>query len=147
MRLRLLSINGNTFRGSVTCQEFKHVDYKDCLGFKDFDNFEGVRFGYSGVGIIEIKVSTPINVDELYHVLHFDFKRKPLRLEETTLIPSTAKSRVSDTRVVMPDFALRLVLHRHILTKEYRFKKQMDATIRSKRKTCSVLILLWSYYV
>ena len=83
IEIALESMNGDTFRGSLTRPEVKHHIYKECLGFEDFDNFDGVRFGYSGVPIIKIKLVTPINVDELYHVQHFNFKRKTSRQGRT----------------------------------------------------------------
>ena len=35
-------------------QEAKYDIYRDCLGYKDFKNFGGVRFSYRGVWIVLI---------------------------------------------------------------------------------------------
>jgi hypothetical protein len=52
IEIALESMNSKTFRGSLTCPEVKHYIYKECLGFEDFDHFDGVRFGFSVVPII-----------------------------------------------------------------------------------------------
>jgi hypothetical protein len=78
IEIALEPMNGDTFRGSFTRPEVKH-----CLGFEDFDNFDVVRFGYSGVPIIKIKFLALINFDELYPVQHFNFNRKSSRQGRT----------------------------------------------------------------
>jgi hypothetical protein len=50
--------------------------YMDCLGFNDFSNFDGARYGFQGCPIIIIKLVAPINVDKLFAVQRFQFKRK-----------------------------------------------------------------------
>ena len=57
-------------------QEAKHGIFRDCLGFKDFKNFDGVRFAYKGVRIVAFKLKEAINVDDLIPIQHFDYKRK-----------------------------------------------------------------------
>ena len=57
-------------------QEAKHGIFRDCLGFKDFKNFDGVRFAYKGVRIVAFKLKEAINVDELVPIQHFDYKRR-----------------------------------------------------------------------
>ena len=76
IEIALESMNGEQFRGSLTRQEVKFQIYKDCLGFTDFSNFDGVRFGHKGCPIIIIKFIEAINVDELFAIQHFDFRRK-----------------------------------------------------------------------
>ena len=56
-------------------QEAKYVIYHDGLGFKDFNNFDGVRFAYKGVRIVALKLKEQINMDELIKGQYFDFKR------------------------------------------------------------------------
>ena len=36
--------NDGNFTGTITMTEAKHGIYRDCLGFVDFKNFDGVRF-------------------------------------------------------------------------------------------------------
>ena len=36
-------------------QEGKHGIFRDYLGFRDFKNFDGVRFTYKGVRIVDFK--------------------------------------------------------------------------------------------
>ena len=43
--------DGGNFTGTVTMAEAKHGIYRDCLGFVDFKNFDGVRFSYRGIRI------------------------------------------------------------------------------------------------
>ena len=68
-------VNGEPFRGSITRQEAKHLIYKQCLGFEDFSNFDGVRPGYKGVPIMIFKLKSAINVDVLLSRQHFEFRR------------------------------------------------------------------------
>ena len=49
IEIELLSCEDEKFTGSLTMQEAKHGIYRDCLGFKDFKNFDGVRFAYNGI--------------------------------------------------------------------------------------------------
>ena len=55
-------------------QEAKHGIFRDCLGFRDFKNFDGVRFAYKGVRLVAFKLKEAINVDELIGIQHFDYK-------------------------------------------------------------------------
>ena len=61
---------------SLTMQEAKHGIFRDCLGFKDLKNFDGVRFACKGVQIVAFKFKEAINVDELIPIQHFNYKRK-----------------------------------------------------------------------
>ena len=76
IEIALESLNGEPFRGSLTRQEVKFQIYRECLGFTDFSNFDGVRFGHKGCPIVIIKFIEAINVDELFAVQFFDFRRK-----------------------------------------------------------------------
>ena len=46
-------------------QEAKYDIFRDCLGFKDFKNFDGVRFSYKGIRIVTFKLKEQIDVDQL----------------------------------------------------------------------------------
>ena len=37
---------------SYTMQEAKYEIFRDCLGFRDFKNFDGVRFSLKGIIIV-----------------------------------------------------------------------------------------------
>ena len=50
--------------------------YRDCLGFKDFKNFDGVRLAYKGVRIVAFKLKEAIAVDNLISMQFFDYKRR-----------------------------------------------------------------------
>ena len=76
IEIELVSCEGEKFTGSLTMQEAKHGIFRDCLGFKDFKNFDGVRLAYKGVRIVAFKLKEAINVDELIRIQHFDYKRK-----------------------------------------------------------------------
>ena len=76
IEIELVSCEGENFTGSLTMQEAKHGIFRDCLGFRDFKNFDGVRFAYKGVRIVAFKLKEAINVDELISIKHFDYKRK-----------------------------------------------------------------------
>ena len=73
---QILPIWPSKFIGSITPQEAKFIIYRDCLGFTDFSNFDGVRFAFRGQPVVVFKLKTAINVDELYHIQSFDFTRK-----------------------------------------------------------------------
>ena len=47
-------------------QEAKHGIYRDCLGFKDFANFDGVRCAW--VRIVAFKLKEAIDVDDLIKI-------------------------------------------------------------------------------
>ena len=83
IEIALESMNGEIFRGSITRPEAKFGIYKECLGFSDFSNFDGARFGFKGCPIIIFKLIEPINVDDLYDVQHFQFRRKTSRQGRT----------------------------------------------------------------
>ena len=52
---------------------------RDCLGFVDFSNFDGVRFAFRGIPVVVFKLKTAINVDELIGLQNFEFKRSSTR--------------------------------------------------------------------
>ena len=52
------------------------IQYRDCLGFKDFKNFDGVRFAYIGVRQVAFKLKKAIDVASLIKKQHFDYKRR-----------------------------------------------------------------------
>ena len=76
IEIELLSCEGASFTGSLTMQEAKHGIYRDCLGFKDFKNFDGVRFAFKGVRIVSFKLKEAIDVDKLIKMQHFEYKRR-----------------------------------------------------------------------
>ena len=76
IEIELLSCNDAKFTGSLTLQEAKHGIYRDCLGFKDFKNFDGVRLAYKGVRIVAFKLKEAIEVDKLIPMQFFDYKRR-----------------------------------------------------------------------
>ena len=77
IKIEILSCNGENYTGTITMQEAKHGIYRDCLGFKDFANFDGVRFSYKGVRIVAFKLKNAIDVDQqLIGSQFFDYKRK-----------------------------------------------------------------------
>ena len=61
IEIELLSCNDAKFTGSLTLQEAKHGIYRDCLGYKDFKNFDGVRLAYKGVIIVSFKLKEANN--------------------------------------------------------------------------------------
>ena len=68
--------NGIQFTGSNTMIETKHGIYRDCLGSKDFKNFDRVRFSFKGRPVVTFKLKEAINLDELYEDRYFEFPRK-----------------------------------------------------------------------
>ena len=76
IEIELVSCDEDTFTGTLTMQEAKHGIYRDCLGFKDFSNFDGVRFAFKGVRIVAFKLKKAINVDSLIKNQHFEYKRR-----------------------------------------------------------------------
>ena len=85
--------NGAQFTGTITMVEAKHGMYRDCLGFRDFSNFDGVRFAYKGRPLVTFKLKEPINVDTLYENRYFEFTRKSMKKGklETTVIECKIK--------------------------------------------------------
>ena len=51
---------GDSYTGTVTMTEAKHGMYRDCLGFVDFKNFDGVQFSYQGIQIVTFKLKEQI---------------------------------------------------------------------------------------
>ena len=76
IQVELSSQNEDRFIGSLTMLEAKHGIYRDCLGFSDFSNFDGVSIAYKGRLCITFKLKQPINVDNLYDQRYFEFNRK-----------------------------------------------------------------------
>ena len=79
IEIALESLNGEPFRGTITPLEAKYGIYSKCLGFPDFDNFEGFRFGHKGVPVITLILKSAINVDELLPIQYFEYLRKSSR--------------------------------------------------------------------
>ncbi len=79
IEVSLETLNGERFHGSISHNEAKFIIFKQCMGFEDFSNFDGVRLGYKGNPVVVFKLKTAINVDELLHVQHFEFKRRSVR--------------------------------------------------------------------
>ena len=76
IEILLEKLNGQPFRGTVTQLEAKHGIYAECLGFGDFDNFDGVRVGFRRCPTLTFKLKTAINVDALHPIQFFEFKRR-----------------------------------------------------------------------
>ena len=74
IEIELLIADQAKFTDSMTMLEAKHGIYR--LGFKDFKNFNGVRFGYKGNVIVSFKLLDPIDIDKLYEKQYFNFKRR-----------------------------------------------------------------------
>ena len=74
--VELCTVNNEPFRGSLTELEAKHGIYRDCLGFRDFSNFDGVRLSYRGIHSAAFKFKQPFNVDSLYDIKNFVYKRR-----------------------------------------------------------------------
>ena len=55
----------DSFNGTITMQKAKYDIFRDCLGFKDFKNFVGVRFSYKGIRKVNFKLEYQIN-DKTY---------------------------------------------------------------------------------
>ena len=70
------TLNGNPFRGTLTYIEAKQGIFGGCLGFPDYENFDGVRLGFRGCPVAIFKLKTAINVDELLPLQSFNFTRR-----------------------------------------------------------------------
>ena len=79
IEVELVSSNGLPFRGSITVLEAKHGIYRDCLGFADFSNFDGVRLIFTGTYSATFKLKGPFNIDSLIGIKNFTFKRRMKR--------------------------------------------------------------------
>ena len=75
----IATLNGNKFFGSITHTEAKFTIFRDCLGFGDCSNFDGVRHSYKGMPVLTFKLKSAINIDELIGLQFFEFKRKSTR--------------------------------------------------------------------
>ena len=42
--IELRDSEDESYNGTITMQEAKYEIFRECLGFKDFNNFDGVRF-------------------------------------------------------------------------------------------------------
>ena len=49
----------------LVMQEAKYDIFRDCLGFRDLKNFDGVRFSFKGIRIVTFKLKEQIDVDQL----------------------------------------------------------------------------------
>ena len=88
LEIELRGENGEAFTGTITMTEAKHGIYRDCLGFEDFKNFDGVRFSYKGIRLVTFKLKEQMDVDSLVERRHFDYKRPVKRngkMEFTTI--------------------------------------------------------------
>ena len=56
IEIEMRNEDGESYTGSVTMTEAKHGIYRDGIGFKDFKNFDGVRFSYRGIRIVTYKL-------------------------------------------------------------------------------------------
>ena len=54
-----------SFNGTINMQEANYDIFRDYLGFRDFKNFDGVRFSYKGIRIVTIKLKEQINCENL----------------------------------------------------------------------------------
>ncbi len=81
LEIALESINGEPFRGTISFLEAKHGIFGGCLGLSDnnYENFDGVRFGYKGCPVAIFKLVKAINVDELLPYQNFEFQRRSTR--------------------------------------------------------------------
>ncbi len=79
IEIALEKLNELPFRGTINPVEAKHAIYGQCLGCENFDNFEGVRFGYKGEPVIIFILKSAINVDELLTIQYFEHSRKSTR--------------------------------------------------------------------
>ena len=88
LEIELRGENGEAFTGTITMTEAKHGIYRDCLGFEDFKNFDGVRFSYKGIRLVTFKLKEQMDVDSLIGHQYFDYKRPVKRngkVEFTTI--------------------------------------------------------------
>ena len=93
IEIELRGENGEAFIGTITMQEAKHGIYRDCLGFKNFTNFDGIRFGYKGIRMVTFKLKEQINVDNLIEKQNFTFKRTFRRNGKTETVNINCKIR------------------------------------------------------
>ena len=78
LEVALETLNGEPIRGTTTYLNAKHGIFGGCLGLSesDYENFDGLRFGYKGCPVIIFKLIKAINVDELLPNQYFEFRRK-----------------------------------------------------------------------
>ena len=93
IEIELRGENGEAFTGTITMQEAKHGIYRDCLEFRDFTNFDGIRFGYKGIRMVTFKLKEQINVDNLIEKQNFTFKRTFRRNGKTETVNINCKIR------------------------------------------------------
>ena len=79
IEIDVLTKNGLPITGSVLLKEAKYNIYRYCLGFENFNNLEGVRFGFRGTPIVIFKLKVAINLDEMKRFESFEFERKGTR--------------------------------------------------------------------
>ena len=63
LEIEFESLNGGEFTGTLSPQEAKLKIYKDCLGFEDWSNFDGVRIAFKGRLVATFKFKTAVDVD------------------------------------------------------------------------------------
>jgi hypothetical protein len=73
IEIALEKLNGLPFRGTINSEKAKHAIFGQCLGFENFDNFEGVRFGYKGGPVITFILKSAKNVDKLLPIHFFEY--------------------------------------------------------------------------
>ena len=70
IEIEMRNEDGESYIGTVTMTEAKHGIYRDCLGFTDFKNFDGVRFSFKGIRIVTFKLKNQIDIDNLIGKQH-----------------------------------------------------------------------------
>ena len=75
IEIELRDEKGESFNGTITMTEAKYGIFRDCLGFKDFKNFDGVRFSFKGIRLVTFKLKEQVDVDELIDRQYFDYNR------------------------------------------------------------------------
>ena len=73
IEIEMRNEDNESYIGTVTMTEAKHGIYRDGLGFRDFKNFDGVRFSFKGVRTVTFKLKQQIDVDKLIEKQFFEF--------------------------------------------------------------------------
>ena len=72
--IEVQTVNGSTFKGSITLEEARDSIYKGQLGL-DIKLLHGIRFGFSTFPVVKFKLKEQIDVDALGHREYFEYKR------------------------------------------------------------------------
>ena len=75
IEIEMRNEDNESYTGTVTMTEAKHGIYRDGLGFRDFKNFDGVRFTFKGVRTVTFKLKQQIDVNKLIEKQFFEFKK------------------------------------------------------------------------